>query len=83
MTPETRARMKAGLRPDLATRAEMAEAEVARLNGIEAAAKAAADIYEAEIERLRGLLKAARKHVDPVIQYRLIEAIDAALTSAE
>lgn len=32
-----------------------------------------------EIEQLRTLLRAARKHVDPVIQYRLIEAIDAAI----
>lgn len=32
-----------------------------------------------KIDHMRTLLRAARKHVDPVIQYRLIEAIDAAI----
>ena len=37
----------------------------------------------AENAKLRAVLKAARKHIDPVIQYRLVDEIDALTHNVE
>lgn len=56
-----------------------AAAEIKRLTADMAGDQQRLFHYEAENEQLRTILRAARKHVDPVEQYRLADAIAAAL----